>query len=78
MIYPWSIQCFSEQSEKEDKTIVPRIKTNILEISEAFAVQKTYILVGEIWLNEVKDKNSVFRNINIVIQRKAQFTVYAG
>ncbi|MDJ0661251.1 MAG: hypothetical protein QNJ42_17430 [Crocosphaera sp.] len=78
--YPWSIQCFSEQYEKEAKKtiIIPRIKTDILEISQAFAIQQTYILVGEIWLNKVKDKNNIFRNINIVIQGKAQFTIYVG
>lgn len=79
LIYPWTIQCFSEQYGKEDKkVIIPSIKTNILEISEAFTIQQTYILVGEIWLNKVKNENSIFRNINIVIQRKAQFTVYVG
>ena len=78
--YPWTIQCFSEQYEKEAKKIViiPSIKTDVLDISEAFAIQQTYILVGEIWLSKVKDENSIFRNINIVIQRKEQFTVYVG
>ena len=47
-------------------------------MATAFAIQQTYILVGEIWLSKVKDENNIFRNINIVIQRKAQFTVYVG
>lgn len=74
-VYPFNIQCFSEQYEKEDnkKVVIPNIRTNVTEIFESFVLEQTYILVGEAWLSENKKNNTSFCNINIAIQNQAQF-----
>jgi hypothetical protein len=76
--YPWTIQCFSERynNKAKNRVIIPRIKTSIEKIADMFSVQSTYILVGDVWLQPVKD--DIYRNINITIHTRAQFQIDIG
>jgi hypothetical protein len=77
-IYPWTIQCFSERynDKAKNRVIIPKIKTSLEEIANMFNVQSTYILVGDVWLQPVKD--DIYRNINIAIHTRAQFQIDIG
>jgi hypothetical protein len=77
-MYPWTIQCFGEQynDKSKNRVIIPRIKTSIEKIADMFTVQSTYILVGDVWLQPVKD--DIYRNINIAIHTRAQFQIDIG
>lgn len=80
IIYPWEIQCFSEPyNDKGNKRIIiPTIKINTKEIADMFSVHSTYIVVGDVWLQQVRNKDNIYRNINIAIHSKAQFQIDIG
>ena len=67
---PWSLQCYSKTTD-EGLVFVPRV--NFPEENLAANMSTgTYIVVGKVWANKIKDKKSPFRNFSVSIFNQYQ------
>ena len=59
-------------------TLIPHLQISTSDIVEDFVRQRSYIVVGDVWLKKKNHNGKMFYNINIAIHNKAQFRVELG
>lgn len=74
--FPWSFQCYSETIyiNGSKRVIIPRLQLAKERFANQISLGDTYLVVGEAWVSKAKDEKSIFRNFNISVFNKSQFT----
>ncbi len=72
--FPWSFQCYSEtvHANESKRVIIPKLQLAKERLASHISSGNTYLVVGEVWANKVKDEGSIFRNFNVSVFNKSQ------
>ena len=73
--FPWSFRCYSQILKKGDQRLVyiPKLQLAKENFHRSLSSGDKLLIVGNAWVNKVKDDSSFYRNFNISVFNKSQF-----
>jgi hypothetical protein len=71
---PWSYQCYSHKINESERVMIPWLQLAEEQLARQISSRNTYLVVGAAWAPKVREEHPIYRNFNISIFNKSQFT----